>query len=88
MRLIRIQLDRAGQEAVPPPRAHNTCTNILQLFQVVKIKGEYGAVLGENKKGMLGGKPLKAVESCALYLKAFKSFYILYYFFIIVAVYR
>jgi len=57
-------------------------------FSSCQNKGEYGAALGENKKGMWGGKPLKAVESCALYLKAFKSFYILYYFFIIVAVYR
>jgi hypothetical protein len=87
MRIIRIQLDRAGQEAVPPPRAHNTCTNILQLFQVVKIRGNTGLFWGKQK-GDVGGKPLKAVESCALYLKAFKSFYILYYFFIIVAVYR
>jgi hypothetical protein len=57
-------------------------------FSSCQNKGEYGAVLGGKQKGDVGGKPLKAVESCALYLKAFKSFYILYYFFIIVAVYR
>jgi len=57
-------------------------------FSSCQNKGEYGAALGETKRGCWGGKPLKAVESCALYLKAFKSFYILYYFFIIVAVYR
>jgi hypothetical protein len=50
-------------------------------------KGNKGLLWGKQK-GDVGGKPLKAVESCALYLKAFKSFYILYYFFIIVAVYR
>ena len=57
-------------------------------FSSCQNKGEVWGCFGGNKKGMLGGKPLKAVESCALYLKAFKSFYILYYFFIIVAVYR
>jgi len=39
LRIIRIwsKLDRAGQEATTPPPAHNTCTNILQLFQAVNI---------------------------------------------------
>jgi len=57
-------------------------------FSSCQNKGGIRGCFEGKQKGDVGGKPLKAVESCALYLKAFKSFYILYYFFIIVAVYR
>jgi len=70
MRLIRIQLDRAGQEATPPPPPHNTCTNILQLFQVVKIRGNTGLLWRKTKRGCWG----KAFKSCRKLRSLFKSF--------------
>ena len=81
--------------ATAPPVGVHTNTYILQLFQVVNIRGklwEGCAIRGYNKKqpkkgclkrlltavkrGRAGGFAWEGVVFCALYLKAFKSFYI------------
>jgi hypothetical protein len=45
------KLAKGRQEATPTPPTHNTCTNILQLFTTVKIRGNKGLLRGEQKGG-------------------------------------